>query len=82
MNKCQFRDPAARLAKESDIPHIIELFKLNYPIFYPHPELYDEKWLKYAINSDDVILRVFDEQEIVACGALILADDCSHHNPE
>lgn len=71
MNKCQDRDPAARDARESDIPHIIELFKLNYSV-YPHPELHSEEWLKYAINSDDVILRVIDEQEVVAFGAVIL----------
>jgi hypothetical protein len=73
MNKCQSLDPAVRPAQESDIPYIIELFKRNYPGFYPHPELYDETWLKYAINSDNVILRVIDEQEeVVAFGAVFL----------
>lgn len=71
MNRCPSRDPAARRAEESDISRIRELFKLNYRISYPHPELYSEEWLKHAVGSDDIVARVIDEGGVVAFGALI-----------
>ena len=76
----KIRDPAIRPAKESDIPDIIELFKLNYKV-YPHPELYqDERWLRSAIPGDDALLLVLEEEnKVLAFGALFL-DYGDYHN--
>jgi RimJ/RimL family protein N-acetyltransferase len=65
-------DPAVRLPTEADIPRIRELFRLNYPVHYPHPELYNEDWLRMVLGSDEAILRVIDEGEVVAFGVVFL----------
>src|SRR5688572_20922660 len=69
----QFADPAARHIRESDIPEVINLFKLNYGADYAVPEYYDELWVKRGIYSDHIIWLVLEEEgEVVAAGACIL----------
>ncbi|HEX8492149.1 MAG TPA: GNAT family N-acetyltransferase [Pyrinomonadaceae bacterium] len=69
----QFADSAARHIKESDIPAIINLFKLNYGDDYPIPEFYDDQWVKRGIYSDHTIWLVLEEEgEVVASGACVL----------
>src|SRR5918911_2157155 len=69
----QFKDPAARHIKESDIPQVISLFKLNYGDDYAIPEFYDEHWVKRGIYSDHIIWLVLEEQgEVIASGACVL----------
>jgi GNAT superfamily N-acetyltransferase len=71
--KFQFTDSAARHIKESDIPAIIKLFKLNYGDDYAIPEFYDDQWVKRGIYSDHIIWLVLEEEgEVVASGACVL----------
>ncbi len=72
-SKLQFTDPAARHIKESDIPTVIKLFKLNYGDDYAIPEFYDDQWVKRGIYSDHIIWIVLEEEgEVVASGACVL----------
>jgi GNAT superfamily N-acetyltransferase len=69
----QFTDSAARHIKESDIPAVIKLFKLNYGDDYAIPEFYDDQWVKRGIYSDHIIWLVLEEEgEVVASGACVL----------
>jgi predicted GNAT family N-acyltransferase len=71
--KFQFTDSAARHIKESDIPAVIKLFKLNYGDDYAIPEFYDDQWVKRGIYSDHIIWLVLEEEgEVVASGACVL----------
>lgn len=71
--KFQFTDSAARHIKESDIPDVIKLFKLNYGDDYAIPEFYDDQWVKRGIYSDHIIWLVLEEEgEVVASGACVL----------
>lgn len=70
--KHEHLDPAARPATGDDIPHVKELFRLNYPVFYPHPELYGDAWLGRALSDEGIELWVIDEGGVVAAGAVIL----------
>lgn len=68
-----FKDPAARLITEEDIPAIIELFRLNYGDDYPLVQFYDPQWVKRGIYSENIIWLVLEEEnEVVAGGAVIL----------
>lgn len=72
-NDFQFADSAARHIKESDIPAVIKLFKLNYGDDYAIPEFYDDQWVKRGIYSDHIIWLVLEEEgEVVASGACVL----------
>jgi RimJ/RimL family protein N-acetyltransferase len=72
-DKFQFTDLAARHIKESDIPGVIKLFKLNYGDDYAIPEFYDDQWVKRGIYSDHIIWLVLEEEgEVVASGACVL----------
>jgi hypothetical protein len=72
-SKLKFTDPAARHIKESDIPAVIKLFKLNYGDDYAIPEFYDDQWVKRGIYSDHIIWLVLEEEgEVVASGACVL----------
>jgi RimJ/RimL family protein N-acetyltransferase len=69
----RFTDPAARHIKESDIPAVINLFKLNYGDDYAIPEFYDEHWVKRGIYSDHIIWLVLEEADgVSASGAVVL----------
>lgn len=69
----QFEDASVRHVAESDIPAIINLFKLNYGEDYSYPQFYDELWIKQNIYGESVIWLVIEEDaEIVASGALML----------
>jgi RimJ/RimL family protein N-acetyltransferase len=69
----QFTDSAARHIRESDIPAVIKLFKLNYGDDYAIPEFYDDQWVKRGIYSDHIIWLVLEEEgEVVASGACVL----------
>ena len=69
----QFNDAAARHIKESDIPTVINLFKLNYGDDYAIPEFYNDQWVKRGIYSDHIIWLVLEEEgEVVASGACVL----------
>lgn len=73
MENYQFNDPAVRPVKESDVPCIIELFELNYGDRHPHPELYEERWVKNAVHGDNIIWLLIEEKgEVVASGSLEL----------
>ena len=68
-----FADSAIRFVKESDIPAIINLFRLNYGDNYLTPEIYDGVWIKRCIYDDGIICVVIEEnEEVVACGAVVL----------
>ncbi len=69
----KFTDTAVRHIEESDIPALINLFKLNYGDDYAIPEFYDDRWVKRGIYSDHIIWLVLEEEgEIIASGACIL----------
>lgn len=69
----KFKDLAVRVVVESDIPALIELFRLNYGDDYAIPEFYDEGWVKHSIYSDHIIWLVIEEEgEVIASGAVIL----------
>ena len=69
----QFKDPSARPIEESDIPAVINLFKLNYGDDYAIPEFYDEHWVKRGIYSDHIIWLVLEEDDgVSASGAVVL----------
>lgn len=69
----QFKDPSARPIEESDIPAVINLFKLNYGDDYALPEFYDEMWVKRGIYSDHIIWLVLEEDDgVSASGAVVL----------
>jgi hypothetical protein len=64
-----------RPVKERDIPHIINLLRLNYGDDYPDRELYDRKWVKRAIYNPNVHWLVAEDirnKEILASGAIML----------
>ena len=61
-----------RLVKESDIPALIELFKLNYGDGYPHYELANERLVEHLIHDPNIIWLVLDDNGVAASGALIL----------
>jgi len=64
-----------RPIEERDIPHVINLLKLNYGDDYPDPELYDEKWVMGAIYNDNIHWLVAEDVrngEILASGAVKL----------
>lgn len=64
-----------RPAEERDIPHIINLLKLNYGDDYPDRELYDPEWVKRAILNDNVHWLVEEDTrngEVLASGAIKL----------
>ena len=68
-----FRDPSVRQLEESDIPAVMNLFKLNYGDDYIFPDLYDDKWYKRGIYSDHIIWLVIQENdEIIASGSINL----------
>jgi GNAT superfamily N-acetyltransferase len=69
----KFKDPAARHIEESDIPAVINLYKLNYGDDYAIPEFYDERWVKRGIYSDHIIWLVLEESDgVSASGAVVL----------
>jgi RimJ/RimL family protein N-acetyltransferase len=69
----QFTDASARHIRESDIPAVINLFKLNYGDDYAIPEFYDEHWVKRGIYSDHIIWLVLEEADgVSASGAVVL----------
>jgi N-acetylglutamate synthase-like GNAT family acetyltransferase len=69
----QFEDAAVRHVTESDIPAIINLFRLNYGEDYSYPQFYDDVWIKKNIYGESVIWLVIEEEnEIIATGALLL----------
>jgi N-acetylglutamate synthase-like GNAT family acetyltransferase len=69
----QFADSAIRFVSESDIPAIINLFRLNYGDDYLTPEVYEGVWIKRCIYNDGTICVVIEEnREVVACGTVIL----------
>jgi hypothetical protein len=64
-----------RPAEERDIPHIINLLKLNYGDDYPDRELYDPKWVKRAILNENVHWLVAEDTrngEVLVSGAIKL----------
>lgn len=65
-----------RPAEERDIPHIINLLKLNYGDDYPDRELYDPEWVKLAILNKNVhdwlVAEDTRNEEIIASGAIKL----------
>ena len=66
-------DPAVRLVRESDIPAVTNLFKLNYGNDYPFPEVYDGGWVKRIVYTDGIICVVLEEGgEVIGIGALNL----------
>lgn len=69
----RFEDTAVRHLEESDIPSVINLYKLNYGEGYTFPQFYEDKWYKRGIYSDHIIWLVLeDEAEILASGAINL----------
>ncbi len=63
-----------RPIQESDIEHVIQLFRANYGDDYAIPEFYDPQWVKRGIYSDNIIWLVIEDEnkKIVASGACIL----------
>lgn len=64
-----------RPAEERDIPHIINLLKLNYGDDYPDRKLYDPEWVRRAILNENVLWWVAEDTrngEILASGAIEL----------
>ena len=72
-NDIHSKDPAVRTLKESDIPAVINLYKLNWGNDYPYPQFYDEDWYKYGIYSDHIVWLVIEEDnQVVGSGAINL----------
>lgn len=68
-----FADSAIRFVNESDIPAIVNLFRLNYGDDYLSPDVYDGDWIKRCIYDDGLIGLVLEEnEEVVASGAVVL----------
>ena len=63
--------PKIRPVKRTDIPELIQLFKLNYGDDYPYHELENERLIERLINDKNIIWLVLDDDGIVASGALI-----------
>jgi hypothetical protein len=73
MEKYQFQDSAVRPVEKSDVLYVVRLFEISYRGGHPHPELYDEKWVQNAINGEDIIwLLIEEEGEVVASVSLEL----------
>jgi hypothetical protein len=66
-------DISIRPVEEKDIPHIINLLRLNYGEDYPDQELYDQKYYKRAIYNDNVYWLLAENtrnEEVLASGAV------------
>ncbi len=52
-----------RPAQEADVGQIRDLFFEVYGEEYPHREVYDERWLKGSVFSDDVLMLVAEDTQ-------------------
>src|SRR5436190_20568686 len=67
------RDRSIRYVEERDIPAIAELFRANYGEKYIAGDVYDGKWVKRSIYSDQIICLVLEEDEkVLATGSVVL----------
>lgn len=70
----QSEAPTIRPIEESNIPAVINLYKLNYGDNFADPRFYDEKWIKRQIYSESMIWLILEEKsQLLASGAIILS---------
>ncbi len=68
-----------REATEADVARVMEIFTAVYGTEYPYRGFYDERWVKRAVYSDDIIMLVaVDAQEVPLGTASIVFDMGAH----
>ena len=52
-----------RIAREEDVPGVLEVFKITYGKDYPYAYFFDADWLKHSVFNDDMLMLVAEDAD-------------------